>query len=125
MDTPHLSPSMSSFSVNLSLSMTYNSSTIFLCSWVLDTGAMHHVCCVLDFFICSKPIFNSYVMLPNSHFVSISHIGFVQLMDTIILAIVLFIPNFRFNFLSISSLTHRHSISINFSSDSCTLQDLS
>ena len=114
---------MSSVSGNLSLSLTYSSSTISPCSWVLVIGAMHHIWYVLDFFISSKPIFNSSVMLPNGHFVSISRIGSIRLMDTIILANVLFIPSFHFNLLSVSSLTRQDSISIHFSSDSCTLQD--
>ena len=54
-------------------------------------------------------------MLPHGHSISIACIGSIQLMDSIVLANVLFIPNFHFNLLYVSSLTHQHSISINFS----------
>lgn len=61
-------------------------------SWVLDTGATHHICCSLDLFASSKPTQHVQVTLPTRMVVAVSHIGSIVLSTTLILHDVLYIP---------------------------------
>ena len=89
-------------------------------TWILDIEVAHHVCCSLSTFTQSTPAQNSFVTLPNSQSVVINRIGYVFLSPDLILNNVMFVPNFHFNLLSISSLTQSYKSSINFMVDSCT-----
>lgn len=50
---------------------------VFSLSWIIDTGATHHICCLKSFHD-FKP-FHSHVTLPNNSIVSATHIGTVKL----------------------------------------------
>ncbi|XP_073022626.1 uncharacterized protein [Primulina eburnea] len=121
LDTQQLGPSASCFSGNYSLAFGLNPS--LSTRWVLDTGATHHICCSLSFFSSSKS-FSSRVTLPNNSVVYATHIGSVQLSPDLYLDDVLFVPQFSFNLLSISSLTNHTPCSVHFLSDSCFIQAL-
>ncbi|CAN1852203.1 Retrovirus-related Pol polyprotein from transposon TNT 1-94 [Linum perenne] len=92
--------------------------------WILDTGASDHITCSIHNFIQYKPVHNVHVYLPNSTKVNVSHIGSVKLPIGPILHNVLLIPDFQFNLISISKLTHDLPVSLTFSSNQCELQDL-
>ena len=121
LDPLQSSPSVSSFSGICSLYSSSSTNTIPEASWVMDTGATHHVCCTLHLFVTSKPLLNSSITLPNGHSVPIARVGSVRLTDTILLDNVLFVPNFQFNLLSISALTHHQHYSLNFLSILCVI----
>ena len=108
---------VSSFSGKLTLSSSYNSFPHN--SWVLDTGATHHVCCSLNLFKNFFLTFNSSVTLPTSESVTITRIGSVELFNHFTLENVLYVPQFRFNLISISALTQSHCCSIKFDFESC------
>ena len=91
-------------------------------TWILDTEVARHVCCSLSTFTQSTPAQNSSVTLPNGQSVVINRIGYEFLSPYLILNNAMFIPNFHFNLLSISSLTQSYKSSINFMVDSCTIQ---
>lgn len=86
----------------------------------LYSGATHHVCCDRSKFSSILPTSNSSVSLPNGHKVSIEFIGIVTVLEGLTHSNVLFIPNFKFNLISISSLVSHHPISMTFMPDSCT-----
>ncbi|OIT29118.1 hypothetical protein A4A49_56015, partial [Nicotiana attenuata] len=62
------------------------------------------------------------VKLPNGYKVKVSEIGSVSLTPEIILYKVLFIPSFKFNLVSISSLAAHLKCIASFSDTSCLLQ---
>ncbi|KAL6315352.1 hypothetical protein AAG906_000458 [Vitis piasezkii] len=92
-------------------------------SWVLDTGATHHVCISLHLFKTSLLSRNSNVTLPNGHFVPITRIGSIELFTGLVVDDVLYVLQFRFNLFSISALTQFHHCSVHFLSESCLIQD--
>ena len=81
------------------------------------------MCCFIELFLSSVQVSNSFVTLPNDQSVSIYRISFVRIFNALILTNVLFVPQFRFNLLSINSLSQSHNCSVNFLADSCVIQD--
>ncbi|RVX15709.1 hypothetical protein CK203_005752 [Vitis vinifera] len=69
---PQESPYMSCFSGKVILSSSISHIPISSYSWVLDTGATHHVCCSLILFKTSSLSHNSTVTLPNGHSVVVT-----------------------------------------------------
>lgn len=74
--------------------------------WILDTGAAHHICCSLSLFHTYRS-FASTVKLPTGQTVLVARAGTVVFSTNLILTDVLFVPEFQFNLLSISSLVKR------------------
>lgn len=93
-------------------------------SWVIDSGATHHVCHNRALFTTIRPLLNTFVTLPTGNSVSIIGIGPIVLSDNITLKNVLFIPQFRFNLLSVSSFTKDTDSMVCFTSRACFIQDL-
>lgn len=93
--------------------------TLPMHSWVIDTGASCHVCSDFDKFINTSLISNTSVTLPDGTHIAVTMSGTIILSEHLVLTSVLFVPNFKFNLLSISALTANTSISVLFSSDSC------
>ncbi|KAL5574169.1 hypothetical protein UlMin_023766 [Ulmus minor] len=56
-------------------------SNISTSTWIIDTGATHHVCCSLDLFISSLPVQSSRVTLPTGFSVPIVRVGTGQSKD--------------------------------------------
>ncbi|KAK0579903.1 hypothetical protein LWI29_033294 [Acer saccharum] len=97
-----------------------------LSSQLQDTGATHHVCHNIEYFASfDSAIFAPYVTLPNGQHVSISRVGTVRLSSHMLLKKVLYVPNFKYNLLSVSSLTKSANYSLVFSTDCCVIQDSS
>lgn len=90
--------------------------------WVLDIDATHHVCNDISCFTYSFATTNSYVNLPTGESIAITRIGFVALTPSITISHVLFVPEFKFNLISISSLTTEHNFVAQFSSSACIIQ---
>lgn len=61
-------------------------------SWVLDTGATHHICCALNLFHFYIPT-TSIVTLPNNSDVPATRVGTVHLSSEFILENVLYVLN--------------------------------
>jgi len=74
-------------------------------TWIINTGASDHMCHNKDLFstlkVLSKP---STVTLPNGKCVSITHTGTVILSDVLTLQGVFYVPNFKYNLLSVNKL---------------------
>jgi len=65
----------------------------------------------------------TYVMLPTSHNASISKIGTIHLNDSLILSRVLYVPSFKYNLISVSSLTRNLFRSLILCADKCLIHD--
>lgn len=115
--------SVSNFSGIFSCSSVLGSSSISSHPWLLDSGATHHVCCSLNSFQSLVLSVNYDVTLPNGHTVSIAGTGSVRLSDHLTLENVLFVPEFHFNLVSVSALTHQHHYSVIFTSDYYVILD--
>lgn len=73
-------------------------------TWVIDSGATHHVSHEKRLFTSIDTSVESFVNLPTGSTIKISGVGKVQLNSHICLSNVLYIPESRLNLLSISSL---------------------
>ena len=91
---PQESPSVSCFSGKVILSSSISHIPISSYSWVLDTGATHHVCCSLILFKTSSLSHNSTVSLPNGHSVVVTRVGSVELFDRFIIENILYVHSF-------------------------------
>ncbi|KAG7599135.1 GAG-pre-integrase domain [Arabidopsis suecica] len=91
-------------------------------AWVIDTGATNHISHEQSSFLSFKPIQNT-VNLPNGISVSIVGIGTIHLGRNLILHDVLYIPQFKFNLLSVSALTNSMGCRVWFDRISCEIQD--
>ncbi|KAL5542389.1 hypothetical protein UlMin_010099 [Ulmus minor] len=93
-------------------------------TWILDTGATHHVYHDKALFESFEPSnATSYVTLPNGQKVSIARIGTVRISSSLLLDKVLFVPSFKYNLISISALTKFSNCVLMFSADGCVIQD--
>ncbi|KAK0603245.1 hypothetical protein LWI29_002874 [Acer saccharum] len=102
------------------------SSSIPQNAWILDIGAIHHVCHNIDYVASFDfAILTPYVALLNGQHVSISRVGTVRLSSHMLLEKVLYVLNFKYNLLSVSSLTKGAHYSLVFSADCCVIQDSS
>ncbi|XP_074302804.1 uncharacterized protein LOC141635314 [Silene latifolia] len=103
-----------------------NSFNAFLNSWILDTGAIDHMCfnkaSFSEFRYLDKPYS---ISLPNGQIVYIDTIGSVPLAPGFILQNVLYVPFFKINLLSISKISKQTGTTVSFTHDLCYLQDSS
>ena len=91
-------------------------------AWVIDSGATNHISHQQSSFLSFKPMSNT-VNLPNGISVSIVGIGTIHLGRNLILHDVLYIPQFKFNLLSVSALTNSLGCRVWFDMFSCGIQD--
>ena len=92
-------------------------------TWVVDSGATHHVSHEKSLSTSIDTTVESYVNLPTGSTIKISGVGKVQLNSHISLSNVLYIPEFRLNLLSISSLMNDLNSHVIFDPSSCMIQD--
>lgn len=74
--------------------------------WLLDSGASDNLCHDLSQFSTYKPvdIYNTYITIPHGSRIPVSHVGSVVLNADIILQNVLYVPNFKYNLISVHKL---------------------
>nr|KYP60757.1 Retrovirus-related Pol polyprotein from transposon TNT 1-94 [Cajanus cajan] len=90
--------------------------------WIIDTGAIDHVCKNIKFFQSYRRIKPILIQLPNGSQVSTYVSGTVLLSKTCYLTDVLFIPNFHFNLILVSKLAKTLSCTLTFSDSDCQIQ---
>jgi hypothetical protein len=74
--------------------------------WVIDNGASDHMTSIPSILKTSHEVCNTNpIKLPTVEVVPITNIGSVKLSPTVTIANVLYIIDFKFNFLSISKVT--------------------
>ena len=105
------------FSINIH---TLSSSTNH---WIVDSGATRNICPITSLFSFLKPISRASVTLPNHTSIVVTLAGDVRLSSTLVLKDVLFIPDFRFNLLSVSALLTGRDLTITFQPDRFEIQD--
>ena len=71
-----------------------------------------------------RPIQNSIVSLPNHTRIHVAFFGDVKLNSVLILKNVLYVPQFKFNLLSVSALTNGSQLTVNFLPDCFIIQEL-
>ena len=93
-------------------------------SWIIDTGASHHVTgtesCLTD----THHISQCSVGLPNSAHAIATKAGRVLLTDGLILEHVLFVPQLHCNLISVSQLIDDSKCLLQFTNSLCAIQDL-
>ena len=92
-------------------------------TWVLDSGATHHVSHGKELFVSLDMNSTSSVNLPNGSMIKISGVGNIQINEHILLQNVLFIPEFHLNLISISSLTTDLASRVIFDPSTCEIHD--
>ena len=92
-------------------------------TWIVDSGATHHVSHERDAFHNLDTSVNHFVNLPNGSTLKVGGIGQIIIDTTLTLQNVLFIPEFRLNLLSVSSLTSDIGAQVIFDSGSFTIHD--
>lgn len=90
--------------------------------WIIDTGATDHItpflCLLEDVHSC-----NSILQLPNGNTAVITHTGTLVLNCHLTLTIVLCVPTFAYNLLSISKLLQDTTHQVVFLANHCYIQD--
>ena len=93
-------------------------------SWIIDTGASHHVTgtesCLTD----THHISQCSVGLPNGAHAIATKAGRVLLTDGLILEHVLFVPQLHYNLISVSQLIDDSKCLLQFTDSLCAIQDL-
>ena len=100
-----------------------NQNITALNAWVIDSGATNHICHQKSSFLSFKSLPDTSVSLPNGVMVDIVGIGSIELGSDLRLSDVLYIPQFKFNLLSVSCLTKRLHCRLWFDESSCGIQD--
>lgn len=95
----------------------------FVCVFLLDSGAIAHICTSLSSFISFTHMKNTFVTLPNNHKVPVIASGSVKLAFGLILHNVLCIPDFHINIISVGSLNHGPNYHISFSDNPFLIQE--
>ncbi|KAG8482872.1 hypothetical protein CXB51_023953 [Gossypium anomalum] len=117
----------SSVAPTASLAETSLAGMVLPCEWILDTGATNHM--LSDFHCLESAVscasLSSCVRLPTGSSSPITHTGSCTISPDIKLANVLYIPDFRYNLLSISKLTKDLHCFVAFYPHFCIFQDLS
>ncbi|KAL1109639.1 hypothetical protein V6Z11_D03G191200 [Gossypium hirsutum] len=95
--------------------------------WIIDTGATDHILSDLHFLESpvACPLGSPSVRLPNGSSVTVTHTGTCTILPNLSLTKVLYVPNFRYNLLSVSKLTTDLHCMVSFYPHFCLIQDLS
>lgn len=95
--------------------------------WIIDTGATNHMVSDLRALSTVEEVKSNSprkVHLPNGDVVLVKHIGTCPISARSIIRKVLYVPQFRYNLLSVSKLTKDLQCCIAFYPDFCLFQDL-
>lgn len=95
--------------------------------WIVDSGATYHMCCDLSLFKTYTDVQenDTYITIPDGSKVLIKYVGVVHLNNDLILRDVLYVPDFKFNLISIPKICKDLSCSVTFTDEECFLQSLS
>ncbi|CAM8930112.1 unnamed protein product [Rhodiola kirilowii] len=95
-----------------------------LVEWIIDSGATDHFTCNIDLLFDIHEVTNSCtVLLPNGETSQVKLAGKIALSNSIVLQEVYYVPEFKFNLISVSKLASCSNCSIKFSKDVCVIQD--
>jgi hypothetical protein len=92
-------------------------------TWILDSGASHHICNSVQWFHSYNAITPLPIKLPNGDHVLACFSGSIQFSPNFIITEVLCVPNFSINLLSVSKLVQVSKYFVAFHASYCTIQD--
>jgi hypothetical protein len=116
-------PFMDNSTVGMSCSLLEPFFTPSSSTWIIDSGASAHICHDLSLFNNYSSLQNKFVFLPNQTRVQVVGSGTVTLGDHFLLHNVLYIPTFKMNLISLSSLLSRDKFQVVLSNQRCVIQD--
>ena len=93
-------------------------------TWIIDTGASHHMTRDSDNLICHKPSLRTDICTANGSTSPITGEGSLVLTDTITLDTVLIVPSLAYNLLSVSQITTTLACTVTFWPLFCVFQDI-
>ena len=96
--------------------------------WIIDSGATNHMVSTLEVLHnvqTVRPDQNRKVHLPNGGVTFVTHMGNCSFTDTGELHDVLYVPEFKYNLLSVAKVTKELNCFISFYPGFCVFQDLS
>ena len=117
-------PKHSVFSSTLSLTHPTALTNSVKAPWIIDTGATDHMICSTSLFTHITSVVSKTVRLPNGQHASVTHIGTIKIIESLILTNVLCIPSFSFNLISVSKLIQTLHCCVIFLSKFCFVQTL-
>ena len=90
-------------------------------SWILDNGASDHMTHDLHLFHSYTTVRSTYhvITIPDGKKVNVECIGTVLLHNVVVLKEVLYVPDFHYNFISLSKLCQDLSCKVLFTSSAC------
>lgn len=92
--------------------------------WILDSGATRHICSNIKLFQSITNDVPTRLVLPNNEFLMVNKSGTIAISKDIILEKVLFVPNFKFNIMSVSCLAYENKFHVKFYADSFCIQEI-
>ena len=92
--------------------------------WIIDSGASRHICVDRSSFPTLKQLHNSTVTLPNHTTIPVHFHGNIKICETLTLRDVLYVPDFKFNLISVSVLTANSKLVLVFSNDGFAIHDM-
>ncbi|XP_074328421.1 uncharacterized protein LOC141666331 [Apium graveolens] len=92
--------------------------------WIVDSGATDRMCCDLSLFKSHEKMHrsDSFITIPNGKQVRIDKSGVVELNHDIVFKDVLYVPEFKFNLVSIPKICRDMSCTVTFTNNDCFLQ---
>jgi hypothetical protein len=108
---------------NSQFCFSFSSHNIALDTWIIDSGASHHICASLHWFHSYSEINPMVIKLPNGDHVTTKYAGTIIFSPLFRLTDVLFVPNFNINLISVSLLCHNALCSVVFTDTTCLIQE--
>ena len=98
--------------------------------WIVDSGASRHICSNACIFELMTPLQHATVTLPNQTCISVQFSGDIRFASNLLLKDVLFVPDFKFDLLSVthvhlSALSAATHVAVNFLLDHFVIQEIS
>lgn len=93
--------------------------------WIIDSGATDHICSNITLLESYNSLIGNdrFIIIPDGRKVQITHIGNVIMDNDIILADVLYVPDFHFNLISVKKLCKDLACKLVFIHDKCYVQN--
>ena len=91
--------------------------------WIIDSSASSHIYYDKSMFKHLHKTQNISVILPNKTRLKVKYIRDISIANEVILRDVLYIPDFKYNLLSVSALLKDERFAVSFSNSNCLIQD--
>lgn len=92
-------------------------------SWIIDSGASHHICASLHWFHSYSEISPMTIKLPNGHQIITKYAGTINFSTDLTIKNVLYVPNFHINLISVTNLCFDSNCLVSFTNKKCLIQE--